>query len=60
MWKDVVVVYLKVLSWHWPGGNEENHKKLYQDSQYACRDLNPGPPEYKAGMLTLNHDIWCI
>jgi hypothetical protein len=27
-------------------------KKLFQDSRSPGRDLNPGPPEYEAGVLT--------
>jgi hypothetical protein len=27
IWKEVVMAYLKVLSWHLPGGTEENHEK---------------------------------
>jgi hypothetical protein len=27
IWKEAVVDYFKVLSWHLPGGTEENHKK---------------------------------
>jgi hypothetical protein len=26
MWKEVVMAYCKVLSWHMPGGIEETHK----------------------------------
>jgi hypothetical protein len=26
-------------------------KVLIQDSRSPCRDLNPGPPEYEAGVL---------
>jgi hypothetical protein len=43
----------KVLSWHLPGGTEENHINLSQDSGSLSQDLNPGPPEYEAGVL--NH-----
>jgi hypothetical protein len=42
----------KVLSWRLPGGTEENHKKLSQISWSLGRDLNLGPPEYEAGVLT--------
>jgi hypothetical protein len=35
-----------------PGGAEENHENFSQDSWSPGRDLNPGPPEYEAGMLT--------
>jgi hypothetical protein len=38
----------KVLSRHSPGGTEKTTKNL----NHYSRDLNPGPPEYKAGVLT--------
>jgi hypothetical protein len=34
-----------------PRGSEENHG-IPQDNQSRGRDLNPGLPEYKAGVLT--------
>jgi hypothetical protein len=27
MWKEVLITYSKVLSWHLPGGTVENHKR---------------------------------
>jgi hypothetical protein len=36
----------RVVCWRSPGGTEENHEKLSQDSRSPCLDLNPGPPEY--------------
>jgi hypothetical protein len=40
-------------TWHLPGGTEENHEKTFShDSQSPGWDLNPGPPEYEAGVLT--------
>jgi hypothetical protein len=52
MWKEVVMAKFKVLSWHIPGGTEEIHKNLSQDSQCPSRNLNPVPPENKAGVLS--------
>jgi hypothetical protein len=46
------MAYFKLLSWNLPGGTEENHEHLNLDSLSPCRDLNPGPPEYEAGLLT--------
>jgi hypothetical protein len=43
---------VKVLSRHLSGGNEENHGNLSQDSWPLGQDLNPGPPKYKARVLT--------
>jgi hypothetical protein len=40
----------KVLSRHSPGGTEENHENLNQDSR--GREPNPGPPDYEVGVLT--------
>jgi hypothetical protein len=42
----------KALSWHLPGGTEENHENLRQGIWSPGRDMNPGPPEYEAGVLT--------
>jgi hypothetical protein len=38
---------------HLPGGTEENYGNLNQDYRSLGRDLNPGPPEYQAGVLTI-------
>jgi hypothetical protein len=35
-----------------PGGTEENHKNLSQNSWSLGQDLNQEPPEYEAGVLT--------
>jgi hypothetical protein len=40
-----------VLSQRSPGGTEEYHEKLSQDSLLPIRDLNPRPSEYKAEVL---------
>jgi hypothetical protein len=50
--KVAVVAYLKVLSRHLPGRTEENHENLSQVSRSPVRDLNPGTPEYEAGVLS--------
>jgi hypothetical protein len=34
------------------GETEENHENLSHNSRSPGRDLNPGPPEYEAGVLT--------
>jgi hypothetical protein len=39
------------LSRHFPLGTEESHEKL-KDRRPPDRELNPGPPEYEAGVLT--------
>jgi hypothetical protein len=41
----------KVLFWHFPGGAKENHE-ICHDSQSLGRDMNPGHPEYEAGVLS--------
>jgi hypothetical protein len=43
---------IKVLS-HLPGETEENKEDLSQDFRSLGRDLNPEPPEYEAGLLTI-------
>jgi hypothetical protein len=42
------VACFKVLSQHFPGGNEEIHETISQVSQFPDRNLNLGPPEYEA------------
>jgi hypothetical protein len=32
-------------------------KNLSQDSRSPFRDLKPGPPEYKPGVLTTEYDV---
>jgi hypothetical protein len=48
---------LKALYRHSSGGTEENTKKLSQNSRYPGRDLNWGPPEYEAVVLSRHHNI---
>jgi hypothetical protein len=50
MWKEAVVAQFKVLSRHLPR-TKENYE-IPQDSRCLGRYLNPGPPEYEAGVLT--------
>jgi hypothetical protein len=45
-------LWTSLLSRHSPGWTEENHGSLSQDSWSPLRNLNPGPPEYEAGVLT--------
>jgi hypothetical protein len=42
----------KVLSPHLYGGTEKTTKNRSLDSLSSGRDLNPGPPEYEAEVLT--------
>jgi hypothetical protein len=49
---EAVVTYYEVLSRHLPGGSEENHENPESIGWYPGRDLNSGPPEYEARMLT--------
>jgi hypothetical protein len=42
----------KAVSRHLSGGTKESHKILSEDSLYPGRDLNPGPPEFEAGVLS--------
>jgi hypothetical protein len=41
----------KALPRNSPGGTDENHENLSQDSRSPDRDLNPGTPECE-GVLT--------
>jgi hypothetical protein len=53
IWKETVVAHFKILSWHLPGGTDENHKKKFgQESQSPDRDLSPRPPKCEAEVLT--------
>jgi hypothetical protein len=40
----------KILSWHLHGETKEIMKRLSEDSCCPSQDLNPGPPEYEAGV----------
>jgi hypothetical protein len=44
----------KELSRNSPGRTEESHINSSQDSQSPGRDLNPGRPEYEAGVFFLD------
>jgi hypothetical protein len=44
--------HLKVLFQNSPVGTEKTHENLNQYSRSPGRDLNPGPSEYEAGVLT--------
>jgi hypothetical protein len=46
------VAWFKILSRHLPGGTEENHTHSYSDSRSPGLDLNLGPAEYEAAVLT--------
>jgi hypothetical protein len=50
--KEVVMVQFEVLYRNLPGGIEGNHENLSQDSLCPGQDLNPGPSENQAGLLT--------
>jgi hypothetical protein len=52
MWNEVVVAKFTVLYLHFPGWTEENHKKPQSRYWSLDQNLNPGPPEYKTGVLT--------
>jgi hypothetical protein len=47
----------KVLYRNSPGGADENHESLSHNFRPPGRDLNPGVPEYEAGVLTSYHDV---
>jgi hypothetical protein len=51
MWKEAVVSQFKVLPQNLRGETEEKYEKPHsQDSRSPGRNLNPGPPEYEAGV----------
>jgi hypothetical protein len=45
MLKEAVVVYFKALSQHFPGGTEENHENVSNDSRFPGQDFYLGPSE---------------
>jgi hypothetical protein len=51
IWKEVLVVCLRVLRQLLPGGNEEKQQKS-RDRCHPGQDLNCLPPEYKLKMLS--------
>jgi hypothetical protein len=51
-WKEEIVTYFKVLSWHLSGVTEETTKKLSRDTRSTCPVLNWGTPEYETGLVT--------
>jgi hypothetical protein len=57
-----VVVAFKVLSRIFLEGLRKTTKHLSQDSGPPCRDLNPDPPEYEAGVLTVwpGHSVYLL
>jgi hypothetical protein len=52
IWKEAIMASFEVLSRICLEGLRKTTKNLSQDSRSPGRDLNPGPPEYKAGVLT--------
>lgn len=53
MCKKAVVDSLEVPSRYLPGGKEENHESLRQNSPSLDQDLNSGPLEYEVVLATL-------
>jgi hypothetical protein len=58
IWNEAIVAYFKVLSRHLPGGTEENHGNLSQDSRSPGRDLNSEPSEYEACKVQFTNNDW--
>jgi hypothetical protein len=56
MWKEAVVAKFKALFRVLSGRTEENQNNP-QDSLFPGRDLNPGPLEYEAEVLTTRHEF---
>jgi hypothetical protein len=42
IWKEAVMAYFKVLSWHSPGGTEENHDKPQSEQPDSGPRFEPG------------------
>jgi predicted P-loop ATPase len=47
IWKEMVMAYFKVPSWHLSEESEEKHKNLSQDSRSPGQDLNLRHPIYE-------------
>jgi hypothetical protein len=54
MWKEVVLIFLEVLSCHSHGGTEEEHENIEEDSRCTVRDSSQLPPKYKAKLYHLS------
>jgi hypothetical protein len=54
MWKEIGVVWLKVLPRHLPGGAEHNHEFLSQESSFL--NCTPEHNQYEAGVGV--RDVW--
>jgi hypothetical protein len=50
MWNELIMVYIKVLSQHLPGGTRKTTKILNQDSRCPGQDSNCAPSEYELKM----------
>jgi hypothetical protein len=51
------VAHFKVLSRNSPGGTDENHERLSQDSWSPGTDSNPGSSEYQARVSSVNRKL---
>jgi hypothetical protein len=45
---------------HLSGESEESQEYLSQDGRSSGPDLNPGPPQYEAGVLTCGPPSWVL
>jgi hypothetical protein len=41
-----------MVSWHLPGGTEENNEKPVRMASHQGQNMNLEPPKYEAGALT--------
>jgi hypothetical protein len=55
-WKEMAAPLFNVMSRKFSGGSDKTAKAISQDSRSVGLDLNPGPPEYEAGVL-LDHEF---
>jgi hypothetical protein len=52
MWKEAVRSHLRYYPSIFREGLNKTTKNIIQDSRYLGQGLDPGPPEYEAGVLT--------
>jgi hypothetical protein len=57
MWNETIMAQLQALSWHLPGGAEENNENVSQDSRSPGWDLNLGPPKHEEKCKPLDREV---
>jgi hypothetical protein len=53
LWKEVILAYFKVLSWHSPAETEENHKKSQSGQQASQPRFKTGNSQIQVTSITV-------